>query len=307
MAIEEACGVTRTDCIRQLEHLATEYLDARRLPAIHAFAELNRLDAVATDLVASAWDFGYLICVDDIASKLGISMNLEEMGFWIFSRLVGYNSFEQVPVWEPAYLNDELNLVRKIEVERYHYYLMPGWLQPETGFMEFQRIDLGAHVRDVESRFEAKLSNCFEIMGYRSKACKVMIEMLDKEISEVLEQSVAPVVVPDPQKEIRAEVLGAVVAGGLAGLILTSSSLPAAEKYSKVMRSMCESDEMYYRWSADNWVEHFKAAKKTVTGCDAWGEIMQWREAKKQSAMPVKTAMQKAELSRRKQHKKLAE
>jgi hypothetical protein len=191
MAIEEACGVTRMDCIRQLEHLATEYLDARRLPALHAFAELTRLDAVATDLVASAWDSGYLICVDDIASKLG-RLNLEEMGSWIFPQLVGYNSFERLPVWEPAYLNDELNLVRKIEVECYHYYLMPGWLQPKTGFMEFQRIDLGAHVRDVESRLESKLSNFFEIMGYRSKACKVMIEMLEQEICEGSEQSAAP-------------------------------------------------------------------------------------------------------------------
>ena len=90
-------------------------------------------------------------------------------------------------------------------------------------------------------------------------------------------------------------------------MIQAAVSLPAGDRISEVMRSMCESDEMYYRWSADNWVEHLKAAKKTVTGCDAWGEIMQWREAQKQSAMPVKSAMQLAESRRRKQHKKLAE
>lgn len=191
MTSEETSGVTRTDCIRQLEHLATEYIDARRLPAILAFAELTRLDAVATDLLASAWDSGYLICVDDIASKLG-HKNIDGWGHWIFSGLVGYNSFERVPVWEPAYLLDQLDLVRKIEVEHYRYYLAPGWLQPETGFMEFQRIDLGVHVDDVESRFEAKLNNCFEIMGYRSKACKILIEMFEQEIRDESEQAFAP-------------------------------------------------------------------------------------------------------------------
>ena len=115
---------------------------------------------------------------------------------------------------------------------------------------------------------------------------------------------VAPV---DPQKEIRAEALAAVVAGGLAGITQAAVSLPAGDRVSKVMRSMCASGEKYYLWTADDWAVHLKSSKKTITGCVAWKEIMKWREAKKQTAMPVKTAMQKAELSRRKQHKKLAD
>ncbi len=122
------------------------------------------------------------------------------------------------------------------------------------------------------------------------------------------EQPIAPGQLPaDPQKEIRAEALAAILAGGLAGMTQAAVSLPAGDRAAEVMRSMCASDETYYLWSADSWVDHLKVAKKTVTGCVAWKEIMQWRETQKRIAMPVKTAMQKAESSRRKQHKKLAE
>ncbi len=180
--------------------------------------------------------------------------------------------------------------------------------QPDFDFLDpygtFQKYLFEQREKPIQGRY--KHIDWFveaAIKAYESTSAKNGVGQ-----SEEHEQSVAPVIVAaDPQKEIRAEALAAVVAAGFPGMIQAAASLPAGDRIAEVMRSMCESDEMYYRWSADNWVEHLKAAKKTVTGCDAWGEIMQWREARKRSAMPVKSAKQIAESSRRKQRKKLAE
>lgn len=111
----------------------------------------------------------------------------------------------------------------------------------------------------------------------------------------------------DPLKEVRAEALAAVVSGGLAAVIQAAKSSKAGDRCTATIRAMCASDVMYYSWTSENWVGHLKASKPTVIGCDGWMEIMAWRAAKKQTAMPAKSAKQIAELSRRKQRKKLAE
>lgn len=90
-----------------------------------------------------------------------------------------------------------------------------------------------------------------------------------------------PVGTADPQKEIRAEALAAVVAGGLAGTVHAAVSLPAGDRISEVMRSMLASDKRYYTWTAKNWVDHLKASKPTIIGCTAWDEIKQWRTTQK--------------------------
>lgn len=111
----------------------------------------------------------------------------------------------------------------------------------------------------------------------------------------------------DVAKEVNSEALAAIVSGGLATTMQAAVSLPSSVITTESMRSMCRSHEKYYSWTADDWVVQLKVAKATVIGCDGWKEIMAWRAANKQTAMPAKSAKQKAESSRRKQHKKLAE
>lgn len=105
------------------------------------------------------------------------------------------------------------------------------------------------------------------------------------QIKQIEMHAFAPVVVPaDPQKEIRAEALAAVVAGGLAGMTQAAVSMPAGDRVSEVMRSML-ADKKYYSWTAEEWAYHLKASKPTIIGCKAWGEIKQWRANQKQKRL----------------------
>ena len=178
--------VVRLDCITRLRHLGNEYREARRLPSFRAFLEKTKLDLIAVDVVENAWNTGYLTdWVDAMRPMLGINRpSRKDCGAWVFKWLAGYDGFDYVSVIVPAYTQDELGLVRKIEVETHRYHLCAGWLCEKTGYSEFQPIDVGEHVIDAESRFELLLDHIFEIMGYRGLACDIIAKVLDEEAED---------------------------------------------------------------------------------------------------------------------------
>ncbi len=60
---------------------------------------------------------------------------------------------------------------------------------------------------------------------------------------------------------------------------------------------MLSNDAKYYAWSVEKWGIELKAAKKTINGCDAWKEIMQWREAKVGGPLPMAKVKTKSEVA----------
>lgn len=71
--------------------------------------------------------------------------------------------------------------------------------------------------------------------------------------------------------------LKAVVHGGLAGVLAAANKVDAATKCSETMMAMLRTDNKYYDWSADDWVSHLQAAKRTILTTDAWDHIKEWR------------------------------
>lgn len=71
--------------------------------------------------------------------------------------------------------------------------------------------------------------------------------------------------------------LKAVVDGGLAGVLAAANKVDAATKCSETMMAMLKTDNKYYEWSADDWVSHLQAAKRTILATDAWDHIKEWR------------------------------
>ena len=88
--------------------------------------------------------------------------------------------------------------------------------------------------------------------------------------------------------------LDEVVKGGIAGLLHAARNQPSSDRVSVVMREMLADDPSRYGWTADDWVRELGCSKKTIIGnkrsgvppCDAWREIMAWRESNKANRVP---------------------
>ena len=101
---------------------------------------------------------------------------------------------------------------------------------------------------------------------------------------------------PDNKNLIVQEALRAVVDGGLAGVMRVAESAPSSQKVSEQMRNMLAADIERYWWTVDDWVCQLSCSKKTIVGnktkgippCDAWKDIMAWRESNKRSRFPGK-------------------
>ena len=164
--------------IRQLKHLAGEYRSARHLPLTRAFAELSRLDGFATDLVESACESGCLKWLFRDGSK-GPEAAVEVPGFITWSCISGYDHFYTKEVEEIEFRYD-----RPVEIVVEHCFLMPGYyLGPDTGFTEFQPIDLGVNCRDPGYMLQEKINRIFEIMGYRARACEILISSIENQVA----------------------------------------------------------------------------------------------------------------------------
>lgn len=90
---------------------------------------------------------------------------------------------------------------------------------------------------------------------------------------------------------IQTAALRAAIEGGLAGLVRLANSAPSSSKVSATMQSMLNEDSSRYAWTVDDWADKLGCSKKTIVGnkkrgiapCDAWREILLWRESNKAS------------------------
>jgi hypothetical protein len=80
--------------------------------------------------------------------------------------------------------------------------------------------------------------------------------------------------------------LNAVVDGGLAGVLQAAAGTSSADRASEIMRMMLANDRRYYEWKADEWANHLRVTKRTITNGKAWREIMTLRASKKAERVP---------------------
>lgn len=83
-----------------------------------------------------------------------------------------------------------------------------------------------------------------------------------------------------PPETLHQASLNAVVESGLAGLMRTATKMSSADQVTKIMRDMLKDPDCYW-WSAQEWANKLSCSKPTICKCDAWREIMAWRESNK--------------------------
>ena len=88
---------------------------------------------------------------------------------------------------------------------------------------------------------------------------------------------------------VESAVLGAVVAGGLAGVLQVAVGARAVDRVTAIIRERVAKDRRLYWWRADDWAAELRVTKKTVTDSDGWREVMAWRASNKADRVSKKT------------------
>ena len=91
-------------------------------------------------------------------------------------------------------------------------------------------------------------------------------------------------------------VAGSLAQSGVPGLAAILSSAPSAERASVEMIRLCESDDNYYAWSAEDWRVTLGVTKRIIIGnpkngippCRGWSQVLEWRASNKQHRQSLK-------------------
>jgi hypothetical protein len=184
-------GVIRV-AIAKLRNLSNEFKEARRIPAAERKEVVSGLAKRASETLVRCWDCGYL------RSILSLNQRLEELEaigcasshsfggvvfrLFLFDHLVGYFDaiFEEID--EPyTYINDEGEVI-ETEVTNQYCYLNIGMLA-QDGLLDTPPIFIGQGSVTEKEIQRAKIENSFEVLGYYSLGCEVLVEILEREVA----------------------------------------------------------------------------------------------------------------------------
>jgi hypothetical protein len=114
-----------------------------------------------------------------------------------------------------------------------------------------------------------------KLLEFRLELSKRLMELdsLPPDSTDSTDAEHAQVEQSNRSKGLPEAALKAVIDGGLAGVLAAASKVDAVMKHSETMMAMLKTDNKYYAWTADDWVTHLEAAKRTILATDAWGHI----------------------------------
>jgi hypothetical protein len=97
----------------------------------------------------------------------------------------------------------------------------------------------------------------------------------------------------EPNSDVSQVALTALVENGLAAVLQKATTIKATVRCANIMREMVKADRTRYAWTQVDWASELRMSKKTINNCEAWEEIMAWRELQKQELVSKETGKKK--------------
>lgn len=123
----------------------------------------------------------------------------------------------------------------------------------------------------------------FEILGYYETACDLLADWIENHADDDQGDQVGD------RDSVGSAALGAVVAGGLAGVLQAAVGARAVDRVTAIIRERVAADGWLYWRRADDWVAELQVSKPTVTDSVGWREVMEWRAANRADRVSRKT------------------